>query len=141
MLKLYIKKHNLPKDEIFIQDPESIAYRIRLDPSDKFIVLALKEIEKAVVFTETAFTDRFGHNLVIDNLSTTTKILLLSHMTDYIINAVELGSNAFPILNALDGKLYFNAIYTGDEFLEAPIMINENLCTNKTEIGDNIDVD
>ena len=110
MLNIYTYKEKIPDDKTYVNDPEELLAYIKFTSSafDKEVV---KKIEKGTILDSYYYADVFGAKCSIDWLSTTSKILLGTEQTDFIINGVELGYNGYEFICELDrGYIYLPKI-------------------------------
>jgi hypothetical protein len=124
MLNIYTDKNliTLP----MIKDPEIVFRGIKLENTD-FTQKVITKIEKGKYIDDEVFEDRFGRNLYLTCMSTTSKILiLLSRYKDYAILCDELGKNGLNLLLELeDGNAYFeNRDVEFPNKLIKPVMCN-----------------
>lgn len=133
MLNIYIGKDNLPRDKIFVYDPESVTSMIDLNKNDRARDI-IQYLELGKVIDSSKFYDRFGIGMYTDAISTTAKILLLIDQTDYIINANELGLNGIKILeDYTDGNVYFNHNGRGLYPNSYPVRVNGSIVNDEYE--------
>lgn len=128
MLNIYIGREHLPKDKEFIFDPEALTLSLDL-LADDTVTDILYTVEQAVPQSSDTFVDRFGRGLYRTCLSASSKILLGAHLTDFIVNGDELGSNAFDYLNKLShGSIYFSEFLFDVNLLNLPVTVNNTVC-------------
>jgi hypothetical protein len=96
MLNIYTDRNLVNKP--IISDCESVFAGFKLKDTE-FTRTVLDKIEHGEYVDEDVFKDRFGRNLYINCLSTSSKTLLLANeYKDYAIDCDELGTNALDLL-------------------------------------------
>ena len=109
MLNILLGVSNKPKDN-YIHDAEKFIYKVGILDNEISRVI-LEEIEEAEYLNASDYIDRYGYKLPITLLSTGSKILLEVANSNYIINGLELGQNAFDLLiECVDGSIYFDEV-------------------------------
>jgi hypothetical protein len=135
MLRIYTDKKLL--DVPMIYDCDSAFEGIKLTNID-FTNRVLGEIELGEYVDEDTFKDRFGRNMYISNLSTSSKILLLASKCDnYALFCDEIGSNAVDfLLECINAIIYFEGrnIEFKTELIE-PVSYNNKVYNTVHELN------
>lgn len=135
MINLYFGDNSVPKDAAYVYDAEPL-YAIIDFLYDDYAREVVKEVEGGTVQTADTFLDRFGRGFYASGLSTSSKIILLAHQEDYVINADGIGRNAltFFMENSDAGSLHFSFFPDMRVPNKYPININDILCTDIVEL-------
>ena len=98
MLYLYTTQENAPSSLRYVHNIETYFTKVAV-PKVPYVTGVLSEIEGGSYIDEIWYRDRFGANLYLSALSTTSKILITAYSEQNIlINAVELGLNGIAYL-------------------------------------------
>ena len=122
---IYISLGDIPKVKDFIFVVESYIVYCGI-PDNEFCRFVLKDIEKGIYKDKVRFVDRFGDNIQLFDLSTSSKALIcISSFPNKVINGMELGNNCGDCLFKLkSGSVYLDREKLG---VDIPVRYGSNI--------------
>lgn len=98
---------DIKKDSNFLLDVDSWFSSVKIEDKD-YAKKVIREIDEGEYYNALGYRDRFGYSLRLDNLSTSSKaLILLNEKKDKIINLEECGVNIGGLLlDIKEGSVY-----------------------------------
>lgn len=135
MINVYIGEQNLPKDRKFIFDPLPLLSLAKV-PDTSFVRKVISDIDRGEYYDDRFFTSRFGGQLWYKDLSAGSSTLLVMYLyPDYVINGIELGTNALAYISLLEEcSVYFFQYSKAVEFIrDVPVCVNGHVYASYRE--------